>query len=420
MNLSHKAKQDFLYIVLALVIIGGLYFGYKAFDSYNKHIEYALAQNGRITKFEQDFAYVIREENVIDTGRHSGERQIIVADNNRAATGTVIASFSTGDNQETKEKISEIDAQIQEIMGETQYEPSQDIKAIESSLESNLYSIVQNRSDLYSLKNRKHSLDELLERKIKQIADENKGSDLRTLVNERISLEKEMAKNKVDIKTDKAGLVSYRVDGYEALLTPHSFSDISVEQLKKIKFQTDQIVPISTDKIKITNNFYAYLIVVSNSDEVKNLHLNDSIKYTINNDFNNLSKGTVDYIINDDDYRYVFIKTNDNVEKLSLYRKLNVKLVWWNYQGIRVPDDSILEEAYINNSGDVEHINYVNIKSGTGYNKKVWIKVEKSAEGFSIIDNYKDGELEEMGFDSEKIRSRNNLNLYDEVVRMGD
>ena len=68
-------------------------------------------------------------------------------------------------------------------MSETQYEPSQDIKTIETSLESNLYSIINNRSDLFSLKTKKHSLDDLLEKKIKQIADENKNiTELKELV----------------------------------------------------------------------------------------------------------------------------------------------------------------------------------------------------------------------------------------------
>ncbi len=421
MRISHKARQDIIYIALAFLIIGGIYAFHAVSNLYNKPAEYALAQNGRITKFEQDVAYVIRDEMVLNTDGFQGERQIVVADNNRAAKGTVIASFSVDENKELREQISEIDNKIQEIMEDTEYEPSQDIKTVESSLESNIYSIISNRSDFFSIKNKKRTIDELLEKKIKLIADEAKnGSELKSLVNDRVSLEKEISKNKVDVKTDKAGLVSYRVDGYENLLTPHNFSDITIEQLKKIKYQTDQTVPTSSGKVKIINNFYAYLIVVSNSEEVKALNLNDTVKYTINNNFNNLSKGIVDYIINDGDYRYVFIKTEDNIEKLSQYRKLNVKLVWWNYQGIRVPDDAIFEEKIEMTSGDNDTVNYVNIKTGSGYIKKAWIKVEKSAEGFSIIDNYKDDELIELGIPKMDVNKRNSLNLYDEVVRQGE
>ena len=416
--LNQKIKQDIMYVLIAFLIVGLVLCIYQLINTLNDSKEYVIARNGRITNYEQDVAYIVREESLIEIGEYSGERQIVIPDNNRAAKGDIIASFALDDNQEIKKSINELDSKIQELISNVSIEYPQDIKSIENNLEINLYSILNDKNDIYNLNNKKKNIDELLEKKIKLVANESKkDSELSKLVDERIRLEKEMNKNKVNIKTDKAGLVSYRVDGYENILSPDSFSNITVDMLKKIKYSTNQLIPVSSNEIKIINNFYAYLIVVSNSEEVKGLNLNDVVKYSIDNNFNDLNRATVEYIINDEDTRYVFLKTTDNIEKLSQYRKLNVNLVWWNYQGTKVPENAVMnEEIKDENNELIAKLNYVNVQGTTGYIKKIWVKVENRAEGYAIIDNYSDDELLELGLPEEKLDGRNKLNLYDKVI----
>ena len=211
--------------------------------------------------------------------------------------------------------------------------------------------------------------------------------------------------------------MSYRVDGYEEELKPENFLDITVDMLKHIKSSTNQLIPISTDKIKIINNFYAYIVVVTKSEEGTGLKLNDTVKYTLGNDLNSLSKATVDYIIKDGDTKYIFLRTSDNIEKLSLYRKLNVNIVWWDYQGIKLPNEAIYDDPITNKEGDIiQNIKAINIQGVTGYKKKVWVKIENQVGGFSIVSNYEDDELEALGVSKELINDRNKLNLYDKVL----
>ena len=399
-------------------MLAGIFALMQLIRLYNQPAGYALAKNGRITNYEQDLAYVIREEELIDTSEFVGERQIHIYDNNRAAKSDVVAYFIQDNNDEQKKEINSIDAQIQEIMKGIQLEYSQDVKNVEKSLENNLYDLLKDKEKIHDLNNKKTAIDELLETKVKYIANSNgKGSELNDLVNKRVALEKEIAKNKVSVKADKAGLISYRVDGYEETLKPENFLNITVDMLKGIKSSTNQLIPISTDRIKIINNFYAYIVVVTKSEEGTALKLNDTVKYTLGNDLDSLSKATVDYIIKDGDTNYVFLRTTDNIEKLSLYRKLNVNIVWWDYQGIKLPNEAIYEDKILDAEGNIiQTLKAINIQGVTGYKKKVWIKVENQVGGFSIVSNYEDAELEELGLYKELINDRNRLNIYDKVL----
>ena len=418
--LNERTKQDIIYLILAVLIVVGVYMASRIYNMYNKPLEYNIARNGRIINYEQDVAYVVREEEVVDTSEYDKDMQIVTSDNSRIAKGGTIASFAVEENEELRNKIKEVDVEIQELIKDVQPEPTQELRSVEKSLENEIYNYVQEKNYYEDITNKKKYLDELLERKVKIIAGSStKGSDLNKLVKERESLEKEINQNKIRVTADKAGLVSYRVDGYESKLSPNSFSNITVDMLENIKVSTDQIIPIDTKQVKIINNFYTYLIVVSKSEESKKIMLNDVIKYTINNNLNTLNKGVVDYIINENDTRYIFLKTTENVEKLAQYRKLNISIVWWNYQGMKISNNSIFEDVIKDDEGnEIAKLSAINLQTNTGYTRKVWVKVEKQAGGYSIVDNYTDAELEELGVPEDKVEDRSKLNLYDKVLVM--
>ena len=415
---SNKLRQDIIYILFALLIIVICYLIARIIAIYNKPAEFVIAKNGRIISYEQDIAYVVREEKVLDFEDDSLDKQIIISDNTRAAKGDVIATMILEDKPELKEQINNIDTQIQALMKDVQPEYSQELKSIEKNIENGIYNYIKDSSNLESLKTKKKNIDELLEQKVKIIASSSKkGSDLNKLVNERIQIEKEINKSKKNIVASNAGLVSYRVDGLENKLMPSKFSEITPQMLNDIKYNVDQVIPINQKEIKIVNNFYAYLIIASTSDECKRLMLNDTVKFTTNSNLKSLSKGVVEYIINDGDTRYIFIKTQDDIEKLTQYRKLSVNLVWWNYQGIKVPNEAIYEDTITDDLGNViAKVNAIDIQSNAGYTRKVWVKVENSAGGNSIIDNYNNDELKELGLTDELLEDRNKFNLYDKVI----
>lgn len=57
-------------------------------------------------------------------------------------------------------------------------------------------------------------------------------------------------------------------------------------------------------------------------------------------------------------------------------------------------------------------------KSKAGYTEKILVKVLRQNDTYSIVENYEDEELKELGYSEEEISSmdENKLNLYDEIV----
>jgi hypothetical protein len=73
---------------------------------------------------------------------------------------------------------------------------------------------------------------------------------------------------------------------------------------------------------------------------------------------------------------------------------------------LKVSNSAILEE---------NDISYVE-RSKAGYTEKIYVEVLRQNDTYSIIENYTDEEMSELGFDSEYIKKRSELNVYDEIL----
>ena len=419
MSLKQKSRQNILYIIIALFIVVSGYIVFEVTRTLKKSVNYVYAKNGRITSYEEARAIVVREEEIIDTSSFEGEMQIKALDATKVAKNDTIVSFIQKNDDELSSKINEVDRKIQELIENTEIEYSQEAKVTLKTIEQQLYELVDNKNSIYDVSIFKKDLYANLEKKIVQLGKVvPKDSELNALIKEREEYEKQINSKKQDLKASHSALVSYRVDGYEKSFPIQSFSNISVKKIKQVKYLNNQQVPVTSDKIKLINNFYSYLLIITKSSEAKNLMLNDTVKVSVDSDFTTFEKATVEYIIDEKDERIIVLKIKDNIEKLSQYRAIDCYLIWWNYEGLKVQSDAIYDTAITNaETGEV----YANVKAikllgSTDYKKEVWIKVEEEAGGFAIISNYSDEELIELGVPEEIISNRNKVNMYDKII----
>lgn len=124
-----------------------------------------------------------------------------------------------------------------------------------------------------------------------------------------------------------------------------------------------------------------------------------------------LSDGTeveaeIEYIKEDDDGRILVFKIAESVETLIEYRKISFEIVWWSYSGWKVSNSALIEED------DLTYIKL--IKSGV--EEKILVKVLRQNGIYSIVSNYSDEELLNLGYSLEEIQEMSNINLYDQIV----
>lgn len=74
--------------------------------------------------------------------------------------------------------------------------------------------------------------------------------------------------------------------------------------------------------------------------------------------------------------------------------------------GLKVPNSAICYE------NDLACI----VRDRAGYLEKIYVKVLKQNDKYSIVSNYSSNELEELGYDSNFISNKNSISLYDEIV----
>ena len=92
--------------------------------------------------------------------------------------------------------------------------------------------------------------------------------------------------------------------------------------------------------------------------------------------------------------------------QLIEYGKINLDIIYWSYSGLKVPNSSILEE---------NGLKYV-VRVRNGYKDKILVKVSKSNENYSIIEDYTTEELKEMGWSSSDIVNNKSIGIYDEIM----
>ena len=118
-------------------------------------------------------------------------------------------------------------------------------------------------------------------------------------------------------------------------------------------------------------------------------------------------KATISYINTESDgYTLLVFKINDAVEKLINYRKISFDVIWWKYEGLKIPKSAIIYD---------NGLSYV-IRNRVGYYSKILIKVLKESNNYCIIDNYNYQELKDMNISNEEINKMKNISIYDEII----
>ena len=113
----------------------------------------------------------------------------------------------------------------------------------------------------------------------------------------------------------------------------------------------------------------------------------------------------------------VIFKVPTNTEALTKYRKINLEIIWWSDNGLKVPNDAI-KYVTVKNEQTGEAIATIPTITiiESAYHETAWIKVIRSTEKFSIVENYTDEELLDMGIDEGLFKERINIKMYDEVL----
>ena len=282
---------------------------------------------------------------------------------------------------------------------------SADIKAIDDQIDTkvsglkeknNMQEIAENKKDINTYTNKKSKIAGELSAS---------GTYIKELIQEREQYENTLKENSEYVKAPISGIVSYRVDNLEEVLTPNSFDDLNKEMLNKLDLKTGQIVSTSSEIGKVVNNYECYICAILKSKEAKEAKIGNKVFLRLSTQEE--IRATIEYLKAEDDGSILIVlKTNNSVEELINYRKISFDIIWWKYDGLKIPKSAIIYD---------NGLSYV-IRNRAGYYSKILVKILKESDKYCIIENFDYDELKNMGYSSTDINNMKEISIYDEVL----
>ena len=169
-----------------------------------------------------------------------------------------------------------------QCFGQTDLFPA-DVKAIENQIEVKIEGL-NKKNNIQEIAENKKDINTYITKKSK-IAGElsSSGSYIKGLMDEREKLEKELQSNSEYVKAPMSGVVSYRVDNLEEVLTPDKFDNLTKEMLDKLDLKTGQIIATSNEKGKVINNYECYIATIIKSKEAEEAEIRTKSKLEVIN-----------------------------------------------------------------------------------------------------------------------------------------
>lgn len=369
-----------------------------------------IVEKGSISYEEGAEAYILRDETVLQGENYKNGMVQIASENERVAKGEKVFRYYSDGEEDLIEQISELDTKINEAIansGLKSLSSASDIVNLESQIESNLENMYR-INEIQKIQEYKKKIENYMSKKA-QISGEAspEGSEVKNLIEQRSALERTVYSSSELITTDRAGLVSYKVDGLEEILKVDDFSYLNKELLDCFDLKVGAVIPQSAEKGKIVNNYECYIAVCMNTERALSAKEGEKVSIRLSNT-DEVSAEIVYASESDNNRRILVFKIKDDVEKLIEYRKISLDIIWWKYTGFKVSNDAILKD------GDKTYIE----RSKAGYTDKILVKVERQNETYSIVKNYTNDELIELGYTEADVSDMKNLKLklYDEII----
>ena len=336
---KHNSKKIILYIIILAVVIYVLYTIYLLIIQTTNIF---TIEEGKLYQEETNIGYVIRDEKVVKGQNYKNGMEQIISEGERASTNENIFRYYSTNETSLKQKIAELDTKIQDVMKSDTGLYTSDMKLLENQIDEKIENISK-ITDVAKLTEYKKQIQNLVTKKAKTAGESSpKGSYLRQLIEERKKYESELNSGAEYVKAPMSGIVSYRVDGLEEILTPNNFGALSKEYLEGLDLKTGKIVATNEECGKVIDNFTCYIATITSSEEAKQAKVGDKVKVRLSN--NTQVGAEITNIINEEDEDIIIIlKLKNQIEELINYRKITFDLIWWDASGLKVPNQAIVK-----------------------------------------------------------------------------
>lgn len=291
-------------------------------------------EEGKLYQEETNIGYVIRNEKVVKGENYKNGIMQIKSEGEKAAKNENIFRYYSSNEESLKKKIEELDQKVQDVIKSDEGLFSSDMKLLENQIDEKVADISQ-ITDATRLAEYKKEINDLVTRKAQIAGDLSpKGSYLNKLIEERKNYESQLNSGAEYVKAPMSGIVSYKVDGLEEVLTSENFSSLNKEYLENLDLKTGKIVATSGESGKVIDNFFCYIATIASSQEAKSAEVGQKVKVRLANNIEIAAEITNLIKENEEDV-VIILKIEKQIEELINYRKISFDLIWWDDSRIK-------------------------------------------------------------------------------------
>ncbi|RKD34327.1 hypothetical protein BET03_00400 [Thermohalobacter berrensis] len=260
----------------------------------------------------------------------------------------------------------------------------------------------------------------ILKEELKKKVDKQKAmSGGKTLLNDSLDnlnekkekIQKVIEKLNVNSYSQRTGILSYTIDGLEAIYSVKNISKFTANdykiierKIKNLKSQTR--VNIGNPIYKIINNYEWYILVkLKNNESIDTLKEGKDVYIEVLK-YNERIKAKVTRIIKDKQETLIFFKLNSHLYKFYNERYVDVNIIIDEYEGLKIPKSAIVKRngikgVYTRNISDIVKFRPIEI-------------IGESGEYAVVKDGYVDVEI---NGETERLRT---ITMFDQVIINGD
>ncbi len=397
-----KLNKIIIYIFSLLILI---YLFYAVYLLIKQPTDKVTVEHGTLYLEETNIGYLIRSETVVKGKNYKNGMEQIKTEGEKTAKGEAIYRYYSKNEDGLKKEIEELDVLIQEALkGQKGLLPS-DIKLIENQLDEKIEALKKVK-DISKIVEYQKQINNLITKKAKISGESSAvGSYLKQLYTQRTKLEEQLNSGAEYIKAPVSGIVSYKVDGLEEVLTTNNFSALNKEFLQNLKLKTGQLIATNDESGKIIDSSKCYIATISDSEEARTAEIDQKVRVRLSS--NKIIDAKVNYVSQENEEEtLIILEINNQIGELANYRKISFDLIWWSSKGLKVPNQAIVEE---------DGLNYI-VRNRAGYLNKILVKVTRKNDKYSIVSNYNKEELVNLGFSKTEISNMKNISIYDEII----
>lgn len=174
--------------------------------------------------------------------------------------------------------------------------------------------------------------------------------------------------------------------------------------MNDLHIETGKLIASTNDTGKIVNNFKCNVVCLLNSEEANKCEVGKTIKLRLQ-DSKEIPAKIVKKELQASGKQLIVFEVTNSVVDLIKYRKISFDVIWWSYSGLKIPNSAIKYE------GDFAYV----IRNRAGLREKIIVKVLKTNDKYSIVENYTYSELKEAGYDMSTLSNKKTISVFDQI-----